>query len=669
MRFKRKTLYIALATACVFPMGAMAFDLDLGDVVERDMERWNELTQVQSWVEFGASYVSDDSFKFGEYTGLGESGVYPALNFDIRKREAYDSESARYWTLRGTDLGLSSRSLSVEQGDQGRYKVWLDYSQLPQLRSDVAQTVFNGAGTTSLTLPATGSLATLDDNLRRVDLEQERRRLGVGGELQLTPRWLARLTFASESKEGTKATGFNNGSSWMTAKSALVPEAVDHVTNKMGAALAYSGDKGQAEFGYHLSLFENQKRSQTWQDPYATDWTAAATQESALSPDNAFHQLRLSGGYNLTPVTRLHADGAIGRMIQDETFINSTAAVSRTKLGGEIDTTVANVGVSSRPSDKLNLSASYRYDDRDNNTPIMVVDGVTNRPYSYTENRTRVAASYRLQPRTTLSLGFDRRDIDRTLVASESSVEDTWEARVRTAFGRSVSGGLVYALSDREGSTYTGSALLPEQLRQSWIADRERDKVGLFASFTPFETVTLGLKSDRVSDTYTASQLGLTDAEAVNYSLDASYTPVAGFSAYAFYSVEQNESRQAGATWRAVHEEDTGSAGVGLRKSLLGGRLDLETDLVYSQSVGSVSVDNSQLPDTSVTLRQLSLGGAYRMSKDLTMRMRYRMEHYDSRDWALDGVAPDAVVGLITMGEESPDYDVHLITVSVAYRF
>lgn len=669
MAFKKKTLWVALASAWAFPMGAAAFDLELGEAVERDEERWNELTQVRSWVEVGAAYVSDDSFKFGEYTGLEEKGVYPVLNFDIRQRGAYDSESAAYWIMRGTDVGLSSRSLFLEQGDQGSYKIWLDYSQLPQMRSGDARTVFNGAGGTALTLPATGSLDTLGANLRGVDLEQERQRLGVGGEIFLAPRWLARLSFAREAKEGTKSLGINTSTNWMDAQSVLVPEPVDHVTNKMSAALAFNGAKGQAELGYHLSLFENQNRTFTWQDPYAADWGTALQQEAALAPDNQFHQVRLAGGYNLASTTRLHGDAAVGRMLQDDTFVTTPATASRDNLGGVIDTTVINLGLSSRPLDKLSVTANHRYDDRDNSTPVIEVDGVTSRPYSYTENRSRVSASYRLQPRTNLSLGFDRRNIERTLVARERSTEHTWEARLRSAFGRSASGGLMYAMSDREGSTYTGSAILPEQLRQSWLADRERDKVGVFANFTPMETVTLGVKANRISDDYTASQLGLTDGEATHYSVDASFTPMAGFSLYTFYNYEQNESRQVGATWRAVHEDETGSAGLGMRKTLLGDRLDLAADFVYAQSVGSVHVDNSQLPDTSTLLRQFSLSGAYRMNKDLTLRMRYRMERYDSRDWALDGVAPDAVVGLITMGEESPDYDVHLVSVSVSYRF
>lgn len=669
MTFKRHTLWIALASVWVYPTVGAAFDLELGEAVERDQERWNELTQVRSWVEVGGAYVSDDSFKFGEYTGLEEKGFYPVVNFDIRQRGAYDSESAAYWIMRGTDVGLASRSLFLEQGEQGSYKIWLDYSQLPQMRLGGGQTVFNDAGGTALTLPATGSLDALGANLRSVDLEQERQRLGVGGEMFLAPRWLARLSFARETKEGSKSRGINTSSSWMDAQSVLVPEPVDHVTSKMNATVAYNGVKGQAELGYHLSLFENQNRTFTWQDPYAANWSTALAQEAAVAPDNQFHQVRLVGGYDLASTTRLHGDAAIGRMLQGENFVTTPAAASRSNLGGAIDTTVINVGLSSRPLDKLSVTANHRYDDRDNTTPSIDVGGVTSRPYSYTENRSRVSASYRLQPRTNLSLGFDRRDIERTLVARERSTEHTWEARLRSALGRTASGGVMYAMSNREGSTYTGSAILPELLRQSWLADRERDKVGVFAHFTPLETVSIGVKVNRITDDYTASQLGLTDGEATHYSVDASFTPMAGFSLYTFYNYEQNESRQTGATWRAVHEDETGSAGIGMRKTLLDDRLDLSADFVYAQSVGSVRVDNSQLPDTSALLRQFSLSGAYRMNKDLTLRMRYRMERYDSRDWALDGVAPDAVVGLITMGEESPDYDVHLVSVSVSYRF
>ena len=112
-------------------------------------ELLRELTQIHNEVEFGVYWVSDDSYKFGRYTGLNEEGVYLLLDFDVYERGAWDDASARYWRFTGENLGLDSRSAGFEYGVQGKYKVYVDYDQIPNYYSDSASTIFEGAGSTS----------------------------------------------------------------------------------------------------------------------------------------------------------------------------------------------------------------------------------------------------------------------------------------------------------------------------------------------------------------------------------------------------------------------------------------------------------------------------------------------------------------------------------------
>ncbi len=54
---------------------------------------------------------------------------------------------------------------------------------------------------------------------------------------------------------------------------------------------------------------------------------------------------------------------------QDQGFV-VTSPTGRANLGGEVDTTLAQLGVVSRPIPKLTLSADLRYVDRNDKTPI-----------------------------------------------------------------------------------------------------------------------------------------------------------------------------------------------------------------------------------------------------------------------------------------------------------
>ena len=91
-------------------------------------------------------YVSDDSFKFGEYTGLNEEGGFLVGNATAR----YRNKDGTWLDLSATDLGLDSRSLSIEGGKQGGYKLWLGYKELPHFITDTAISPFTGTARADL---------------------------------------------------------------------------------------------------------------------------------------------------------------------------------------------------------------------------------------------------------------------------------------------------------------------------------------------------------------------------------------------------------------------------------------------------------------------------------------------------------------------------------------
>src|ERR1039458_4545745 len=105
---------------------------------------------VSGTVDVGAGSVSDSSSKFGDYTGLNKKGGYFIGDGTAR----YRGEDGTYWNLNASNLGLTSRSLDAEGGQQGKYKLLLKYDELPHFITNSAQTPFAGSGGASLTLPA-----------------------------------------------------------------------------------------------------------------------------------------------------------------------------------------------------------------------------------------------------------------------------------------------------------------------------------------------------------------------------------------------------------------------------------------------------------------------------------------------------------------------------------
>jgi len=87
-------------------------------------------------MQLGIGYVSDDAYKFGRYNGMQTKG--PFIIGDFKGR--YYNEDGRFWSVRGTNLGLESRYLLLEGGVQGSYKFFLEYDELPNYKNNTVQT-------------------------------------------------------------------------------------------------------------------------------------------------------------------------------------------------------------------------------------------------------------------------------------------------------------------------------------------------------------------------------------------------------------------------------------------------------------------------------------------------------------------------------------------------
>ncbi len=755
--WKHRLVCLVVAGAWLLPAGAAAqedaFTLEADEETRpSDPEAVRELTEVGSEVEVGVGFVDEDSYKFGKYTGLERQGGFAVIDLDVRRRGVYDGDSPRYWQMNGSDLGLTSRSLGFEQGAQGDYRVFLRYDQLPTFRSDSAQTMFDGAGSTNLTLPAgwvaattTTGMTQLLPSLKDVDIEHERRRLGFGVDKRWADTWAFTTRFTHETKEGLKTVGAVIGNSGGNPRAALLPEPIDYLTRELDATLSYADPRQQFQIGYSLSLFNDRNESLTWENPYAaiTDWDALAGYPTGrgqlhLPPDNQFHQVAASGGYNLSDTTRVTADLALGRMIQDQAFlpytVNPALAASvtqplpRASLDGWIDTTLLNLRIASRPTPRLYWNTGYRYDDRDNKTPrdeYVYIGGDSqtqdtsatssrrrfNEPYSYQERQLKLNAGYQLFRRTDLTAGIERKETERTYSEREEATEDTYRVGLKGDLTEMVSTGIRLSRATRHGSTYRGeepflstyapgyTATVPggwenhPDLRKYFLSDRQRDAIAWFAALTPGENWAVGVNAAYLRDDYERSEMGLTDGTMGNYTVDASYhLPSAAVTTYAFYAYEYRRSDQDGRQfsggavklaqsadptrdWSATHRDRMDTIGGGVTKTVIKNTLDLGADYLYAKSKGEVDVTagsslaTAPLPASITRLNSLSLYGKYAMRRDMALRARYWVEKFRSTDWAVDNVDPNTLANVITLGEDSPDYTVHVFTVSFVYRF
>lgn len=615
----RESLFRGTLWASVFAAALASGSLSAQDADEADDEAddtsylLEEQTVVKNYVEIGIGNVSDSSYRFGRYTGLEDEGLFPVVNLDIFRRGPWDGDDTSYWRLTGNNLGIDSRDLTFEAGRQGSWNFHIGFDQIPHYQLDDTQTIFQGAGSTNLTLPAgwvagqtTATMTQLVPNLRTFAIEHERERFDIGGDVSFMSGWNFEVNYNLEQKDGNKTIGLTMGNSGGNPRAIIAPEPVDYETRTVDAILTYADTTKQFSFGYYGSFFENDNNSLVWQNPYSTisGWTTAAQVgyptgqgQMHLEPDNDFHQLNLSGGWNFSRTTRLSGDISFGRGTQDQAFlpytINPLLAATVTQplpvnsLDGEVDTTHIALRFTTKPFDSLALGASYKFDERDNKTPhyeFVYIGGDSlaqntaadsnrrrfNEPKSYEDQWFKLDANWNAAGwlrvtgearwRETVRPHQERHEIEENLFTLNFAVDT----------GGFLNGGLRMSSSDRDGgSEYLGyetliggyapgyyNTLLPfvdgfpfenhPDLRKFNQADRERLDSELYASFMPVEEVSLSASVNYAEDDYDNSILGLTFSRVSSYNVDVAWAPTAGISAYAFASEERYKNDQDG---------------------------------------------------------------------------------------------------------------------------
>jgi hypothetical protein len=384
----------------------------------------------------------------------------------------------------GFDLGTESPRLGLEASEQGKGRFSINYDAILRNRSDSYQTPLVGAGTNRLTLPSTWivpvvpRVSTSGANARgllpdvtsssalvsgvltaptaaqlaqaaalqaadlpafqHVDLSTRRSKIDFNALLNLGTRWDMTADVKHEDCNGLKPMGtvtrFTNGDI-----STIIPDLIDQTHDQISVGLNYTGDKLVVQGTYFVSTLTNNVSGMTW-----ANWAAATNlQTMSSAPSNEVHQAAVTANYRFTNTTRLSTNFTYGRSTQDVPFLTdaSTPLVPVSSLHGLVINKAASLKLTSRPMAGLNLSAAYKYDLRDNQTPVNIFgyydagelkSGTSvfssayptlglgsntninaNRPYSRKLNQANLDADYALTSNQTLRGGLESQKIDR----------------------------------------------------------------------------------------------------------------------------------------------------------------------------------------------------------------------------------------------------------------
>ena len=124
--------------------------------------------------------------------------------------------------------------------------------------------------------------------------------------------------------------------------------------------------------------------------------------------------------------------------------------------------------------------------------------------------------------------------------------------------------------------------------------------------------------------------------------------------------------------WKAATEDRFLTAGLGIRLGL-GRRLQTGLDLVHARSEGDIrtvsDAAGGSFPTLETRLTNARIHLQYEVTARWAVKASVEYESYESTDWALDGLGPDGIPSILTLGAESPDYDVMVLRAQASYRF
>jgi hypothetical protein len=238
-----------------------------------------------------------------------------------------------------------------------------------------------------------------------------------------------------------------------------------------------------------------------------------------------------------------------------------------------------------------------------------------------------------------------------------------------------------YESGERDGSPYVpqGNYERPENplLRKFNLADRDRDRATVEVNLMPTERMGIAFSLYTTDDSYSESVIGLTDSEETAVSVDFNYAFANNTTIYAFFTDETIKAAMAGADgdgavpWTSNTEDDITTWGIGA-SGRLKDKWRYGFDWVSSDSDGEILTNdgnvNAPFPVLTTRLDNIRLFVDYDISERWAVTLEYMNEQYDTADWSVDGIGPFTIDGILTMGEESPDYDVNVVRVLATWR-
>jgi MtrB/PioB family decaheme-associated outer membrane protein len=525
--------------------------------------------------------------KWQEYRDLPGGAFLEDLQLRV-----FTLDEAWWAELGGSKWGQADQEYSLRGGRLGLFEAGFDWDQMRHIYSTDARFLATETSRGVFTLPTPRPLLFLHNSAPTIDeLSVRWDTAHMYFKVTPTPNIDLSAEYKRIRKEGERPFGMAFGSPGNNFYEILEP--IDQTIHDFRLKAVWARENWQLQFGYTMSLFENDLKSVRADNPCfglpgaitagqcAGDGgaTAPATGQTSLPPDNQAHSFTLGGGVNLPLRTRLTGNFSYTLMLQNDDFLPHTInplllspsnplsrnlVLPQDSLHGIVQTYLLNLGVSSHPITPLTLNLRYRLFALDDGSDAITFPGVVENDLSISPSRRAHRHEYLRQGANldgrwqfgwpvglTLGVGWDqmrRNEVSEVTQSNEYSAKGAIDANpldwllIRASYIPSWRRINDYNTAAHEEHTVFEDPTLPpvttgqsELLRKFYEGEFNRNKAELMLQVTPLDTMAITSTLSYSNTDYNDSPLGLQQADNWAAGLDFTWTPFPRISLSAGY--------------------------------------------------------------------------------------------------------------------------------------
>ncbi len=660
------------------------------------------------WVDFGVrgSSLTGDASRYERYRDLGDGLFLETFRWKAQRDGWFLNAGADHVARR-------DQRYTVGVARPGTFKGWAQWDQIPMLLSRTTRTPYSSTvpGEFRLddaiqaqlqALPASqrsAAVQALVNGSPLFDLKSQRHSAAGKFEFMPTTNSSLKVSVKQDYREGAQPFGAGFGHSQLVEFAA----PIDHKLTNFEASAEL--ERGPALFraGYMGSWFTNEVTSVIFDNPLRATDIAGAPSSGRLGLPVSSTQLGVNGmvSVKLPQKSRLTAYATLSTLKDDSGMVlphtSNTAVLAaagpldRTSLNGEAKISGLNLNFTSRPSKLLSLNARMRYYDYDNRIPSFTVPirvsydanvSVRNPPLhtaGYGVTRLNLDADVRFTPKgpAALTLGYGRYSDERTYRIFEETVDNVMRVKLDTISTGLFTVRAVYEHAQRRGEGFDVNALIHanEQpgMRHYDVANRDRDRFTVMASFMPVTNWALNLSSAIGRDDYLNSEFGLRDNNHDVYTIGFDGSPSETVGLGLSYSYEDyrslSRSRQANPgvqffdpsrNWATDANDKAHSVVANAEFKRIAEKVDLALSYDYNRTRATYEYITGAVPDRTLPLEavvpttlptptalppvksELSRGtvdATYHINNRIALAVSYWYDKYDVQDFTLDSQA------------------------------